>query len=530
MMRPRATAGSRRALATLALGGAVLSSLALPPAAGAGSAGAGTVAVVAEVDERGPLPASTVRSVLWHALHTSHGHDAVFLDALDATAVETMRGTTMTTLLHVDVDWHPDAAKVERPGEAPFLVGGHYPVIVATEYALEGEALVARYTWTTEGPVSVYHVKGDDPYRFISLPEVSLQETSSLAVEPLHAPVWRAEPDLIRIPVVIAGDDEYRAFYGEVGWRRVARRAVARANALLADAGLALDVVGHEAWDSPDTLSDLSDLLEAMHLRPIDHPTALRVGFTGQTRLAVEWQGEMEDVGRAYLPGRDVIIADQAATPGHDPAWDTAEEGVAVAHEVLHALGLPHLDEPDRLMSAVKRGMVHALTPATRDLARTAASGRFAHWDTLAAATALSQAAEAHLTDPELQFDYISDNLAYGPGVPEPGTLRPDQLSALTNVAVGRYYLKRAEEDPANAWEFQLGARVHAESALAQKPTWREARQLQRRVQAAQQAAPPAPADPRQAVSLDELTGPLYGTDDACDPTETPEAPPVCEE
>lgn len=463
--------------------------LALLPAV----ANAGTIAVVTDTDT-GPLPDSTFRSVVWHALYGELGHDAEFFDELDSSVVDQMRGTTMTTLLHLELEWRTDSARIDQPDGEVFLVGGHYPVVKATEYALDGDRLVARYTWRTEGPISVYHVRGDDPYRFISLPEVTLQETATLAIQPTHAPVWRAETDLINVPVVLAGDDEYRDFYGPTGWTEVAERAVARANAILHSSGLRLQVVGHEGWTSPADQHDLSELLETMSSTPIQADGALRVGFTGQTELATEWQSEMEDVGRAYLPGRDVVIADQAVNPGHDPAWDVAEEGVAVAHEVLHALGIPHLEVPDHLMSGTKRGTVHAMHASTRDLARVAAATRYTHWDRIAALTGLSQAAEAHLADRDLQLDYIADNLHYGPGLPAPGTLEPGALSALTNVAVGRAYLRLAAEDPDHASELQAGAKVHAESALAQKPTWVEARQLQRQVAAAQRAATPEPA------------------------------------
>ena len=477
---------------------------------------ASTIAVVADAEE-GPLPASTLRSVLWHALYDELGHDATFLPTLDASAVTAMRGTPMTTLLHVKLAWRTDAVNVRLPDQPSHFVGGQYPSIEATEYALDGDRLVARRTWRTEGAVSVYRLRDQGPRTYIGLPEVSLQETASLAIRPVQAPVWTVDPEWLHVPIVLAADEEYRSFYGEERWKLTAGRALDRANAILRPAGVQLRVVDHQAWSSPDSLTELSDLLEAMAVHPNPHPTAIRVGFTGQTRLAVEWQAEMEDVGRAYTPGRDVVLADQAVAPGHDPAWDVADEGVALAHEVLHALGIPHLEEPDALMSATKRGTVHAMSPASVALARSAASARYTHWDTLAALAALSEAADAHLPTLEWKLDYISDNLAYGPGVPAPGALEPRQLSALTNVALGRYYLRRASEDPSDAWRLQLGARMHTESALAQEPSWREARSLQRQIQAAQRAQRPThdapwgtpPDDGRVAAECPEVAPPL---------------------
>lgn len=483
---------------------------------------ASTIAVVTEA-EHGPVPDSTFESVLWHALFEDIGHDATFLPALDASAVQAMRGTSMTTLLHAKLTWKPDSVQVKMPDRPAYFVAGHYPSIETTEYLLKGDQLVAHRTWRTEGPVSVFRINDDQDRHYIGLPEVSLQETTTHAIRPVEAPVWTAEPDWVNIPIVVSADEEYRSFYGEENWKVPASRAVSRANAILRRAGLRLQVIAHDEWTSPDHIEDLSGLLNVQALMPNPHPSALRIGFTGQTRLAVAWQAEMEDVGRAYVPGRDVIIADQAVAPGHDPAWDVADEGVAVAHEVLHALGIPHLEHPDLLMSATKRGTVHAMAASTIDLARTAAGARYTHWDTLAALASLSHAAETHLSDLELKLDYISDNLAYGPGVPEPGALEPKQLSALTNVAVARYYLKRARENPTQAWQLQIGARVHTESALAQEPSWGELRSLQRQIRAAQQEQRERTAQP-----IDPRPEPDEPLDDAptC-PLDTPL--PTCE-
>lgn len=450
----------------------------------AASAQAGTITVVAEASD-GPVPASSFASILWHALYEHEGHDAVFLPSLDESAVESMVGTNRTTLLHAQLTWKADAYRLERQGEGPHMLGGSYPSVVTTEYVLQGTQLVATRTWTTEGPLTVYEVRAPTPERFIGMPEVSLQETVALAVRPVAAPVWSIEPDLRSIPIVLVADEEYRSFYGEKRWHSVAGRAIARANALLRPAGITLDIVETQTWTSPDHLSDLSDLLRDLYQQPRVHAQALRVGFTGQTRLEAAMHFEMEDVGRAFTPGRDVLVADQASPPGHDPSWDVAEEGVAVAHEVLHALGIPHTDQPGMLMSSTKRGTVHRMSSSTIELARTAAEARYAHWDTLAALTSLTHAAEQHLEDLEYKLDFISDNLAFGPGVIEPGALEPKELSALTNVAIGRYYLRQTNENPDQARELRRHAQHHTQSALAQEPSLRSLHAIQRQVLAA---------------------------------------------
>ena len=225
--------------------------LAMLLAALVGPAHAGTVAVVAESTD-GPLPASTFESVLWHALYQEFGHDAVFLPVLDGSAVQAMRGTTMTTLLHARLTWKTDSVQLKLKDQPSYFVGGYFPSIEATEYTLQGDKLVAERTWRTEGPVSVYRVRDADDQPYISLPEISLQETTAHALRPLQAPVWTAEPDWLRIPVVLAADEEYRNFYGDERWPAIAGRVVDRANAILRPAGLRLQVQGHQDWSSPD--------------------------------------------------------------------------------------------------------------------------------------------------------------------------------------------------------------------------------------------------------------------------------------
>ncbi|TVQ91886.1 MAG: hypothetical protein EA397_08275 [Deltaproteobacteria bacterium] len=481
---------------------------------------AGTIAVVAEAQD-GPLPAPVFSSVIWHALYDKDGHDAVFLPRLDASAVQAMQGTAMTTLLHAELVWRPESLRIGAEDHEAHLIGGYYPHIKTTEYALRGDRLVATRTWSTTGPLSVYKVTSPSDDHFIGLPEVSLQETVVHALQAVQAPVWTEEPDVITVPVILAADEEYRSFYGSSRWQGTAGRAVDRANALLRAAGLRLEVIEHQRWTSPDELTDLSDLLRDLHAQPRSHGNALRVGFTGQTRLEATWESHMEDVGRAYTPGRDLLVADQASPPGHDPAWDVAEEGVAVAHEVLHALGLPHVAEDDALMSATKRGTVHRISKPSADLAKTAASARFNHWDTLAALASLSAAAEQHLDDLDLQLDYISENLAFGPGVPRPGALQPRQLSALTNVAIGRYYLRQTSKDPDEAQELRQRAHQHTESAMAQEPSWKALQTVQRQMLAVQPSSlvsssgsspepPPRPSDIGEpGVCLDEDPHPI---------------------
>jgi len=112
------------------------------------------------------------------------------------------------------------------------------------------------------------------------------------------------------------------------------------------------------------------------------------------------------------------------------------------------------------------------------ELARAAAQARLVHWDGVVALVALSHAADAWLADDDLKVDYILDNLVIGPGVPAPGQLIPERHSALTNVAVGRYYYSQAQEGPPNAEQLLGGAVAHSKAAVQRQPAWATAAAL----------------------------------------------------
>jgi len=424
-----------------------------------------TVAVQTEV-VGGAVSESALQSGLWHALQERFGHEPLLLSGEVDDAVDTMVEHHLTTLYRVELSWDRELFLVPE-GQA----AAQAPTVAITEYTLERGILRPTDEWTTWGAGAVYQVAepGVERGPLVSLPEIAVQDTLFTAVSPMSRPSWRGEPaDLVRVPVVVAADEEYRAFY-QGGWYEAVGARVERASALLAQAGLKLEIVGYERWTSPDGLEGMSGLLRHLAQTERTEPNALRIGFTQQTRLELSGVYEAEDVGRAHQPGRDVVIADQAAPPQHQPMWDVADEGVAVAHEVLHALGAPHLNHQNFVMSETKGAMVHVIAPSSRRIARTAAVTRYAHWDAVVALQALGQTAEGYLKDPDLQVDYIVQNLALGPGAPDPDRASPQRLSALTNLAVGRYYLELATDDPTNASALRERAIAHGSAALVER-------------------------------------------------------------
>ncbi len=370
----------------------------------AGPAHAETVAVSIQCEDRA-MPCEAAQSVVWHALWDRHAHDALVVERTPDTPVGLLKRQELTTLYEVDIGWE---GKSTKHGEQ-FLFGWA-PVVDVREFVLADDRLQLRRSWITWGTMALYapEVDGD---AIVNLPQVALQEAMDLAVKPVEPPVWTQRPDTVRIPVVVRADEEYRAYYGN-RWKFAADVRLERASALLARAGIQLEPIDHRGWHSPDTATELDGLLDAFALQVGSRTDVLHVGFTQQTELASLWDGDIEDVGRAYMPGTAVLVADQASLPGTRNGWDEASEATAIAHEVLHALGVAHRDDDNWLMSETKKWTTYRMSDSTVGLARAAAAARFDSDDPWDAFQNLEQAAQAHIVDPEYQLQYITQNLA----------------------------------------------------------------------------------------------------------------------
>lgn len=413
------------------------------------------------------------QSVVWHELQANHQHEAKFVHQINLAVLNDMRRKQVTSLLELHVKWQIDVVRLDNDR----VTGGYFPTITAREWAIQGNQLVALKEWTTAGTVALYAVNEHNADELISIPEISLQQATEVALYPIEAPSWTQNERWVRVPVEVYADDEYRAFYGE-HWPTEVQKRIDRANALLRPAGLMLDVEHLDEWNSSSNGSSLSQLLDQVRNLPREHPERVRIGFTQQTELAQRFHRDVEDVGRAYLPGRDLIIADQALAPGHNSHWDIAEEGIAIAHEVLHTLGVPHEEKYGSLMSAAKSGVVHQMTPGTIELARAAASARYGHWDPNVILDSLSDTAAKHLKDPALQVEFIAQNYAWGQPDQQVVQLEPKRLSALSNLALGHYYLRQAIEHPKSSGAYTSQALAHTESALEHNPSWVSASEL----------------------------------------------------
>ena len=389
----------------------------------------GTIAVTAEVDG-GPLPDAAIQSAVWHELRTAKGHDPLLLGSHED-PVQRMSEARVSTLLTVQVTWHPEALWVDGG-----LLGDEVPSVEVVEWRLLQGRLEQQAVW--QGAASLAVTPDDAPNTWRILPEVALQRAIARSLREVGPPVWsQLAEEPIRLPIQVCVDSSWRDAHG-AAWERAAARRVGRADDLLRQAGLGVRIEEWCEWTPPPGAQSLAELLEDLAEEPLEEGL-LRVGLTAHPGLQTR-DGWVDDVGRAFTPGRDVVVVDQRAAVEHDPDWDVADEGVAIAHELLHALGLPHNQNRQFVMSEVQRGNVHVLAPSTQALARAAVLARYRHWDPIAATQALSDAADAHIADPALALDYIRENLLWGPGIPPLEEVSKQRMTALGHRAIERHW------------------------------------------------------------------------------------------
>ncbi|HHO50466.1 MAG TPA: hypothetical protein ENK18_06215 [Deltaproteobacteria bacterium] len=354
----------------------------------------------------------TARSVVWHALVELGGRAPLLLDGPPEASVIELRRNHLSTLLSIEISWVRSA--LWRDGR---MIWTEAPRIALTEHAVgpAGLRTLEHYQFLGE-PELAHTAEG-----WLPVPAYALEASLERVLDELAIPAWglavgpsTAAGRTLRVPVIISTDAPYRERHGPC-WRDAVAARLQRASALLQAAGIELVVERYEDW-APDTgtsspvalLADLS----TSHARQgpdgeLDR--AVRVGLSGVRRTRPT--KTVEAVGAAYVPGRHLVVVDPPATG----ARDVTQDGTAIAHELLHALGVPHPDEPGVVGSATLAGPVHELAPASQALARAAAEARWAHWDPTVAAVLLADAA-THLPERELRMTYVTRNLAAGQG------------------------------------------------------------------------------------------------------------------
>ncbi len=413
---------------------------------------AATVGVRVHESEGGPLTEAVVQAVAWHAVSQDAEHDPAFLSPTlsDRDAVQALREAGASQLLDISIRWASEA-KVLEGGKVVMLP---LPVVEIVDRSLSGQGLVIVGRGEAAAEAGVM-VDGD---RLYVAPELALQHAMGRAIDHVRSPAWGAVAKPRRLPVVVVADAAWKARHGAT-WRAEIAARVDLASRLLAPVGIALDVVGEGDWHAPIGLPSVSARLRHLADQPRVGPEeAVRVGFTGVG--PVSRLGGPEQVGRAFEPGRDVVIVDQRGLRDDGDRWDVSNEAVALAHEVLHALGVPHEEEVGTLMSSHHAGLVHLVSDRSRSLARAAVQARTAHWDAASAMLVLADAADRWLVgEPTRQLTYIVGNL---PDAPVPGTIAPGSVPPIVDAALTRMYLDLAVASPESAASHTAAALVHA--------------------------------------------------------------------
>lgn len=437
----------------------LLSVLALALSAAASAA---TVGVRVEVAEGGPVGEDEVAATVWHAAALSGGHQPVVVDRAlpESDVLALLRDEGATALLDVDVTWGSEA-RATAEGNILMLP---VPKVQMVDLAFDGASL--REVARGAGEEGAGVVEFGQQVLFV--PEVAIQGALDEALASLSVPAWGPRQAVRMLPIVIAADAAWKVRHG-ARWREAVMARVGLASRLLAPIGIRLEVVGESEWAAPLEMSSLSARLRHLADQPrTGSSAALRVGFTGAG--GPQGPGLVEEVGRAFEPGHDLVVVDQRGLGADSPEhWDVAREAIALAHETLHALGVPHDEAEGTLMSSRHAGVVQQLSEASQALARAAVQARVAHWDSTSAILVLADAAERWMVgQPSQQLSYVVGNLERAP---EPGSLAPGTTRPLVDAALTRIYLDLASASPERAATHHAAARLHA-GALLGRSGW----------------------------------------------------------
>ena len=291
----------------------------------------GTSVAVAASAENGPLPDSAVQSLVWHAMATEQGHHTVLVDPDDTEAwLSTLKAQHVSTLLEVRVHWTVQAILLDG-----HIVADDVPTVQFTEWVVRDHLLESERVWEVHAPMAVVSTPQDDG-RVVTLPEVALQEAVSQGVADAAPPVWRAgPPSRVTVPVEVCADPQWRDRHGP-DWQKAALERVDRADQIVHQAGLTLHVAGYCEWQPETSSASLTALLDDLHAQPL-RDGRIRLGLTA--RPDTSSSASMEYVGRAYTPGRDLVVADQTPPPGHDPARSRRPTGLHPADDRARARG-----------------------------------------------------------------------------------------------------------------------------------------------------------------------------------------------
>lgn len=449
----------------------------------AGAAHAATLGLRVHQDE-GPVTAESAEAVAWFAaaLEGQHEPDVLRGARTDADLAVRAVAAGVPRVIDLEIRWtrqiidvssatQPDGVVAVEKLQVPSVA-----VIASASRVVDGRLVpeqtheaVALASWAL-APEEAGPAEGEggevQESRWLVWPEVALQRAMLEVMDSLRGPAWGERSPTRSLPVVLAVDAAWKVRHGG-NWHAQAIRRVDIANRVLGSLGVEMEVVAVQDWGVPLSLSTLSARLA--HLAATPRPVEGRVLRLGLSGVAVPARlGGATEVGRSFQPGADLVISAQE-DPGGNPRWEAAHEAAALAHEVLHALGVPHEDGGERsVMRGHHDGLAMGLSARSEALAKAAYSARNEHWDPEVSLQVLTDAAERWLVgEPELQLVFIAGNLG---APPPPGRVDPRRLSPMANAALSRMHLDHAMAVPESAARHAAAAVAHAFAVREQSP------------------------------------------------------------
>ena len=192
-------------------------------------------------------------------------------------------------------------------------------------------------------PGRAYSVAIDPDNQRLGLKQIRLGERSPPVKLP-KPPATYAEPATIRVKLLLDEDEPTRR---DVWEPRLRKRLAEASEVFSAHAGIRLEVVSVDSWESDDRTLDFYRTLREFEREVDPKPADIAIGFSSQYRV---------EKGRFHLGGTRGSLHSHILIKERAPKVLEAERREVLVHELGHCFGATHSPESTSVMRPVLSG------------------------------------------------------------------------------------------------------------------------------------------------------------------------------
>lgn len=240
----------------------------------------------------------------------------------------------------------------DGPGESQELASGE------TRSYFFSEQLLVR---VQQGSIKQQHrLVAGQAYLLADLPDANRIAFRQLPLgrspAPLRLPGAASsnhEPATLKVKLLLDEDEPTRRSHWEP---RLRQRLELASDVFLQHAGIRLEIVAIERWNSDDRTRDFSQTLKEFEQEVDPAPAQVAIGFSSQYRV---------ERGRFHLGGTRGTLHSHILIKERAPNVQEPERCELLVHELGHLLGATHSGQPDSVMRPVLKGGLQRRAGAT---------------------------------------------------------------------------------------------------------------------------------------------------------------------